>query len=100
MKNFGLLVPQLLKEAENWSNEIRTQTAQLLWQMLLESPDRRLELDTVMEIVVFQSGDEELTIRQYVNQLFFFLNLELFACQAKFFRFILFLGFEIGSTYW
>ena len=73
MKNFGLLVPQLLKEAENWSNEIRTQTAQLLWQMLLESPDRRLELDTVMEIVVFQSGDEELTIRQYVNQLFFFL---------------------------
>ena len=48
MKNFGLLVPQLLKEAENWSNEIRTQTAQLLWQMLLESPDRRLELDTVM----------------------------------------------------
>jgi hypothetical protein len=43
------------------------QTAQLLWQLLQESPDRRLELDTVMEMIVFQAGDEELPIRQYVK---------------------------------
>ena len=72
LKYFSLLLPQLLKEAENWSNEIRTQTAQLLWQLLQESPDRRLELDTVMEMIVFQAGDEELPIRQYVKLLVLF----------------------------
>lgn len=74
LKYFSLLIPQLLKEAENWSNEIRTQTAQLLWQLLQESPDRSLELDTVMEMIVFQAGDEEFPIRQYVKLFHLFIK--------------------------
>ncbi|EFX62296.1 hypothetical protein DAPPUDRAFT_119461 [Daphnia pulex] len=52
-------------DAENWSNDMRIQTAQLLYQFVREIPDRKLELSTVMEILTFQSGDEQAAVRNW-----------------------------------
>ena len=64
---FKKLVPDLLKSAEEWSNDVRIQTAQLLFCFLQELSDKRIEFDTVMEIIVFQAGDEEASVQNWVS---------------------------------
>ena len=63
---FSKLILKLLQDAENWSNDMRIQTAQLLYQFVRELPDRKLELSTVMEILTFQAGDEQAPVRNWV----------------------------------
>lgn len=61
--SFSKLLPDILKNAENWNNDIRCQTSQLLLRFLEETSGRRRELPTLMEILVHQAGDDESTVR-------------------------------------
>ncbi|KAI9550138.1 hypothetical protein GHT06_006412 [Daphnia sinensis] len=64
-KCFSKLVPKLLADTENWNNDLRIQSAQLIYQFVREIPDRKLELPTIMEILVFQSGDDQAPVRNW-----------------------------------
>lgn len=63
-------ISKLLADCEDWNNDVRCQTAQLVYQFILELPDRQTELSTLMEILVFQVGDELANVRQWVCQSF------------------------------
>jgi hypothetical protein len=68
VKSLSKLISKLLQDAEDWNNDMRIQTAQLIYQFLHEIPDRKTELATVMEILTFQSGDQEAPVRNWVNK--------------------------------
>ena len=65
--HFSLLIPKLRLDAEDWNNEIRIQSAQLLYQFLMGIGSGNHEIIHVMEILFHQFGDEEARIRNWVN---------------------------------
>ena len=65
-KCFNKLLPKLLLDAEDWNNDIRVQTSQLIYQFLHQLPIRKTDLSAVMEIVAFQAGDQEAPVRNWV----------------------------------
>lgn len=67
-KCFTKLLPDILKGAEDWDDAIRSQTAQLLFRFLQQVPDKTSSLSTVMEILVFQEGDQVPVIRLWVTE--------------------------------
>ncbi|XP_057380977.1 uncharacterized protein LOC130703562 [Daphnia carinata] len=64
-KCFSKLISKLLADTENWNNDLRIQSAQLIYQFVREIPDRKLELSTIMEILIFQSGDDQASVRNW-----------------------------------
>ncbi|XP_057370064.1 uncharacterized protein LOC130690853 [Daphnia carinata] len=64
-KCFSKLISKLLADTENWNNDFRIQSAQLIYQFVREIPDRKLELSTIMEILIFQSGDDQASVRNW-----------------------------------
>ena len=70
--HFSNLIPKLILDAEDWNNEIRIQSAQLLYQFLSEIGSGNHEITHVMEILLHQFGDEDARIRNWViNELNF-----------------------------
>ena len=65
---FSDLMSKLRTDAEDWNNNIRIQSAQLIYQFLLEIGSVKGELIHVMEILLHQFGDEEAQVRNWVNE--------------------------------
>ena len=65
-QSFSKTLPKLLKDTEDWNAELRIQASQLIYQFLRGLPDRKGEINAVMELVTFQAGDQEASVRNRV----------------------------------
>ncbi|XP_059353137.1 uncharacterized protein LOC130701361 [Daphnia carinata] len=67
-KCFSKLISKLLADTENWNNDLRIQSAQLIYQFVREVPDRKFELCTIMEILTFHSSRNQAPFRNWVTR--------------------------------
>ena len=93
--SFKKLIPKLLQDTEDWNNDMRIQTAQLVYQFLHEIPDRSTELPTVMEILIFQAGDDQAAVRTWVR-----FQVKCILLKHNNLLNLLYTGFSVSSASW